>query len=354
MKQRVEKVQNKLKQADIEAILITNAENRRYLSGFTGTAGMVLITGQQAFLITDFRYISQAKEQAEHMQVVRHGHDRWADVAKLLNEQQVSSLAFEEEEVSFQLYRELKDKLPGKLTPVRQWVEQQRLFKHPAELNSLQKAIDIADAGFSHITNYIAAGKTESEIGLELEFFLRRQGATGAAFDFIVASGPRGALPHGIATSKQVDAGDMITIDFGAVFNGYHSDITRNVVLGKASSRQQEIYQIVLEAQLAAIEAIRPGVACNEVDDVARRLIGNRGYAEYFGHGLGHGVGLAVHEGPRLAPGVDTVLKPGMTITVEPGIYLPDWGGVRIEDIVLVTETGCQILTGSAKDLVMI
>ncbi len=354
MKRRLEKLREKLKTASIDAVLIENPENRRYLSGFTGTAGMVLVTREKAFLLTDFRYTEQAKGQAPHLQVVQYGAERLKDVAKLLDDLQIETLAFEEEHVTFKQYRELRDKLTVTLEPVRGWVEELRLIKNRDELETLKKAVRLADEGFSFISRFISPGKIEQEVSLELEFYMRRQGASGPAFDFIVASGYRGALPHGVAGDKKIQPGDLVVMDFGAVYCGYHSDITRTVAVGKSMEKQEEIYRIVLEAQLAAIDIIKPGLAGAEVDEVAREIISNHGYGEYFGHGLGHGVGLAVHEGPRLAPNVDTVLEPGMVVTVEPGIYLPDWGGVRIEDMVLVTSTGCEILTGSNKEFLIV
>jgi len=354
LKRRLEKLREKLKTASIDAVLIENPENRRYLSGFTGTAGMVLVTREKAFLLTDFRYTEQAKGQAPHLQVVQYGAERLKDVAKLLDDLQIETLAFEEEHVTFKQYRELRDKLTVTLEPVRGWVEELRLIKNRDELETLKKAVRLADEGFSFISRFISPGKIEQEVSLELEFYMRRQGASGPAFDFIVASGYRGALPHGVAGDKKIQPGDLVVMDFGAVYCGYHSDITRTVAVGKSMEKQEEIYRIVLEAQLAAIDIIKPGLAGAEVDEVAREIISNHGYGEYFGHGLGHGVGLAVHEGPRLAPNVDTVLEPGMVVTVEPGIYLPDWGGVRIEDMVLVTSTGCEILTGSNKEFLIV
>jgi len=350
LKQRIERIQQKLKDNRIEAFLVTNGTNRRYLSGFTGTAGIILITVRQAFLIVDFRYTDQAGQQAQHLEVRQHGHDRLQYLADLLGKLKINKLAFEEKDVTYQEYREFGDKLAVDLQPVQGWVEELRRVKDEDELACLKRAIAIADEGFRHITSEVLApSKSEQEVALELEFYMRRHGASGPAFDFIVASGFRGALPHGVASEKFIQAGDLVVIDFGAVYQGYHSDITRSVAVAGTDAKQEEIYDIVLEAQLAAINALKPGLTGAEVDAVARKVIGDAGYADYFGHGLGHGVGLDIHEGPRLAPKSDVVLEPGMVVTVEPGIYLPEWGGVRIEDIVLVTSQGCEILTGSTK-----
>ncbi|MBO8169002.1 MAG: aminopeptidase P family protein [Thermoanaerobacteraceae bacterium] len=354
MQQRIEQVQRKLQDTGLDGILVTTPENRRYLSGFTGTSGFVLITREEGYLITDFRYVEQAREQAPYLEIVQHGQDFYGDLAKLLQELEVRTLAFEEEHVTYRQYRKLRDKLDVALEPVREWIEQLRLVKSEAEIARLKKAVKIADEGFSHIVGYIAVGKTELDISLELEFYMRKQGASGAAFDIIIASGPRGALPHGVASDKTIQKGELVVMDFGAVYAGYHSDITRTVNIGRLGEKQREIYDIVLEAQQAAIEAVKPGVTGAEVDQVARDIIKDKGYGDNFGHGLGHGVGLAIHEGPRLAPGADTVLKPGMVVTVEPGIYIPGWGGVRIEDIVLVTGDGCEVLTASTKELLVL
>lgn len=350
---RVAKIQSCLQEKALNALLILQPDNRRYLSGFTGSAGALLITNSEALLFTDFRYTEQAASQAPGFKIVKHGPVIWDEVAGYTTG--LARIAFEQDFVTFAQYTLISEKFKDvELVPVSGLVEARRSTKEDSELLEMQKAADVADQAFSHILTYISKGRTEYEVALELEFVMRRNGASGTAFDFIVASGPRSSLPHGVATGRVIQAGDLVTMDFGAVVNGYCSDITRTVMIGKPSAKQKEVYQIVLEAQTAALNALKPGMTGREVDQVARELIASQGYGENFGHGLGHGVGLVVHEEPRLSPAGATVLEPGMVVTVEPGIYLPGWGGVRIEDTVVVTEAGCRVLTHSAKDLIIL
>lgn len=230
-------------------------------------------------------------------------------------------------------------------------IEKLRMKKSPEELEVLKAAAKIADDAFEHICSYIKAGMTELEVSNELEFFMRSQGATSSSFDIIVASGLRSALPHGVASDKKIESGDLITLDFGALYNGYVSDITRTVAVGEPSDKLKEIYHVVLESQVLALEKIKPGMTGIEADAIARDYIKSKGYGEAFGHSTGHGIGLEVHEGPGLSFRSETILEPGMAVTVEPGIYLPGIGGVRIEDDILITETGNERLTHSSKEL---
>ena len=354
MKHRVGRIQEKLQAKGIDAIVIGSPENRRYLSGFTGTSGIVLITLTEGLLLTDFRYVEQAKEQAPHLKVVRHGQELLEEMAQIFKELNISTVAIEEEYVTYEQYVKYRDELGVTLEPVKGWVEDLRLIKDQDEVDKLKQAVKLADDAFNHIIKYLEIGKDETEISLELEFYMRRNGASGVAFDTIIASGQRGALPHGVASKKKLQKGDLVVMDYGAVFQGYHSDMTRTVAMAEINDKQKEIYNIVLEAQQTAVDAIKPGMTGIEVDAAARKVIAEKGYADYFGHGLGHGVGLAVHEGPRLSPNANVELQPGMAITVEPGIYLPEWGGVRIEDIILVTDTGCRVLTQSTKELLVL
>ncbi|HWQ62334.1 MAG TPA: aminopeptidase P family protein, partial [Negativicutes bacterium] len=282
--------------------------------------------------------------------VVRHGSDIYETLAAEINALGGERIGFESDHTAWDDFRKMSEFV--KLFPLH--LDKLRMVKDEAELAALRVAVRLADAAFDHILAYIRPGVSEREIALELEFFMRKKGAEKAAFDIIVASGQRSALPHGLAGDKRIAAGEFVTMDFGAVYEGYHSDITRTVVVGKASSRQREIYDLVRAAQQAGLDAITAGRPGCEVDGAARRVIGDAGYGEYFGHGLGHGVGLAIHEEPRLSPVGDVVLAPNMTVTVEPGVYLPDWGGVRIEDTVVVTANGVQILTASSKELIQL
>ncbi|MBM7622747.1 M24 family metallopeptidase [Sporohalobacter salinus] len=356
MKKRIAALRDKLIELDLDGIIINNPKNRYYLSGFTGTAGTVLITEEEAVLITDFRYIDQANNQATDFKVVEHGNYKIETLKKELQRLEVEKLGFEACYESYQQYNQYQRKLDFlELIATENVVKKMRKVKDESELNTIQKAVKITDDAFSHIIEYIEPGMTEKEVSLELEYFMKQKGASAKAFDFIVASGKRGAMPHGVATDKEIAVGELVTFDLGCVYQRYNSDLTRNLIIGAAPTvKQQEVYETVLEAQLAAIDAIEPGKTGAEIDQVAREIITEAGYGDDFRHGLGHGVGLEVHEGPRLAQNKDKELKPGMVVTVEPGIYLSGWGGIRIEDIVVITEEGCDILTEASKELIRV
>ncbi|HWR44917.1 aminopeptidase P family protein [Sporomusa sp.] len=335
----------------LDGIVVTKPESRQYFSGFAGSSGMLVISRQSQRLLTDFRYIEQAKQQAPLYQIVRHGAAIYDTLAETVKELGLARIGFESDFVTWEVYQKLSDCLgETELSPVK--LDGLRIVKDHRELALLTKAVEIADSAFNQVLKMIRPGITELDIALELEYEMRKLGAEKPAFDTIVASGIRGALPHGLASSKVIEAGDFITIDFGAVFQGYHSDMTRTVVAGKATDKQREVYNIVLAAQLAGVKAVKAGKIGREVDQIARQVIADAGYSEYFGHGLGHGVGLFIHEEPRLSPSGDVKLAEGMVVSVEPGIYLPGWGGVRIEDLVVVSADGCTILTASSKDLI--
>jgi len=335
----------------LDAVVVAKPENRRYFSGFTGSSGLLLVGADAARLITDFRYIEQAARQAPEFAVVRHSSDMYETLAAEIQAIGGGRIGFESDYVAWDACQKMGE-FVEKLVPLH--LDKLRMVKDEAELASLRVAVRLADAAFDHILSFIRPGVSERDIALELEFFMRKKGAEKAAFDIIVASGPRSALPHGVASDKRIAAGEFVTMDFGAVFEGYHSDITRTVVVSKASARQREIYDLVRAAQQAGLDAIAAGRLGREVDEAARRVIGDAGYGDYFGHGLGHGLGLAIHEEPRLSPTGDVLLAPNMTVTVEPGVYLPEWGGVRIEDTVVVTAGGAEVLTASSKELILL
>lgn len=352
-KMRCRHIQDLLITEELDAFLVTDGANRYYLSGFTGSSGYLLITQEQVFLLTDFRYIAQANQEAKDCEVVNQGKNWYDTLDQLLSGNRVQRLAFEQDHVSHTQYLRLVEKLNKYvLTGKQNLVENLRIKKDQMELERMKKAASIADEAFSRLLAALKPGMKELEAAALLEYLMRNLGSEGPAFDTIVASGVRSAMPHGTAGDKVIERGDLIVFDFGAIYQGYRSDMTRTVVIGKASPKQKEIYRLVLEAQLAALEAIKAGVGCQQIDTVAREIIAGQGYGENFGHGLGHGVGLHVHENPRLAQGNPMVLEQGMVVTVEPGIYLDKWGGVRIEDMVVVTEQGCEIFTKTSKELV--
>lgn len=352
--EKLAKLRSHFSNAGIDGLLITSTYNRRYISSFTGTAGVVLISGEQALFITDFRYVEQAAKQCEGFEIVQHTGTITDEVAAQAKKLGIQKLGFEEEYVTFASFREYEKAIMAELVPVSGMIEKLRLIKTDSEIKILKEAADIADAAFKHIIEFIRPGKTELEVANELEFFMRKAGATSSSFDTIVASGLRSALPHGVASDKVIENGDMVTLDYGAYYKGYVSDITRTVAVGEPDAKLKEIYGIVLEAQLRGMEGIKPGMSGKEADALTRDLIADKGYGQYFGHSTGHGIGLEVHEGPALSVRSDLVLQPGMVVTCEPGIYIPGLGGVRIEDDTLITANHNEALTHSTKELIIL
>lgn len=338
----------------LDAMLIHKVENRTYLTGFTGSAGVALVTEREALLLVDFRYVEQAAAEAPAWEVVHVPRQAVEILVELIRSRELRRIGFENDGLTYKQFEELgKGLQPVQLVAV-DGVDRLRWVKDADELGRIRRAVAIADAGFGHVQRYLRPGVRERDVAIELEFFMRREGADKEAFETIVASGVRSSLPHGRASLKALESGDFVTLDFGAVVDGYHSDCTRTVVLGGPSARQREIYDLVLTAQEAAVRGIRPGLAGRDADALARRIIADAGHAEHFGHGLGHGVGLAIHEGPTLSPREDATLEAGMVVTVEPGVYLPGWGGVRIEDLVVLTTGGCESLTTAPKRLIVV
>ncbi|WP_028588980.1 M24 family metallopeptidase [Paenibacillus massiliensis] len=355
MNNRVNQLRHAMSERNVQAMLVASPVNRRYLTGFTGSAGYVLVTEHDSILLTDFRYMTQAPAQAPDFQVVEHAPQVMDTVRELLTARSITKLGFEQEHVSYSSYTAYGEKLATiELVPVSGLVEGLRLYKDANEIELMQRAADLADAAFAHILPKIKPGITERELDLEMEFFMRSRGATSSSFDTIVASGERSALPHGVASSKVVQKNELITFDFGALLDGYCSDLTRTVATGELAPKLREIYDVVLEAQLHTLEHIRAGMTGREADALARDVITRHGYGEYFGHSTGHGLGMEVHESPRLSKLSDDVLKPGMVVTVEPGIYLPGLGGVRIEDDIVITDNGIRILTSSSKEFTIV
>ncbi|GAB6274713.1 MAG: Xaa-Pro peptidase family protein [Peptococcaceae bacterium] len=355
MNNRCTRVREKLKKHHLEAVLVTRPENRRYLSGFTGSSGALVISEKEKYFLADFRYLTQLRTECPDWQVIQVKESLFTVLSELLAEIKVNVLGCEGDFLTYQQFKGLQDKLAGRtLTPLSEFVEELREVKETAEIMALEKAAAITTQAFNYILNHLQAGKTEKEISLALEFFMRSAGGSTPGFELIVASGPNSARPHGTATGKPLNKGDLVVIDLGCGYDGYYADFTRTVVLGEPTVRQKEIYQLVLKAQSAGFSALKSGIKAQEVDKEVRQVIEAHGWGENFGHSTGHGVGLAVHESPALAKDNETILKPGMVVTVEPGVYLPDWGGVRIEDMVLVEEEGCRLLTLAPKESLII
>lgn len=354
MTDRVSHLRQWMQTQSLEAVYISRPENVRYLTGFTGSYGFALVSQQRAVLLTDYRYALQAREQCPDFEVLEREPTLPAAVAAQLKSFGIQTAGFEQDHLTYhaaQDYLRLQDSVPGlRWVPTSGAVESLRMIKDAQEIRQLRRAAEIADAAFEHILSVLRPGRTERDIAWEMESFMRGLGATGAGFELIVASGARAAMPHGVASDKVLEWGDLVTLDFGALYEGYRSDITRTVVLGPSTERQRDIYQTVLEAERAAIAAVRPGTTGQAVNDAALAYGRAHGYDNVCGNGLGHGIGLDIHEDPFLSPTCELVLKQGMIFTIEPGIYVTGWGGVRIEDDVLVTDHGCEILTKSPKD----
>ncbi len=353
MKHRVERLKELFDTKGIDGMMITKAENRRYITGFTGSAGIVIISKDRNILITDFRYLEQAAEQAPDFEIHDVTKDISVNVKEIVTELGIKKLGFETQGMNYFEYRLYHRQLQDitEMVPLDGITEELRIIKDESEIALLKKAAEIADAAFEHIVTFIKPGLTELEVSLELEHFMKINGSEKNAFDIIVASGPRSSLPHGIASDRVIQSGEFVKMDYGAVYKGYHSDITRTVVVGEPTEKMLEVYGIVKKAQQTVLEQIKAGMTTVEADAIARDIITEAGYGSNFGHGLGHGVGLQIHVDPRVSPKETSILREQMIVTVEPGIYIPHWGGVRIEDDIVITRDGCRVLTSATKEL---
>jgi Xaa-Pro aminopeptidase len=356
MSTRADRLSERLPGAGIDVILITSLVNVRYLTGFNGSSGMALIGPDVRAFATDFRYIEQAAEEVEaSFDRLPASQDLLAVAAEALPTGELR-LGFEESKLTVRDHARLREKLPPRieLVATNGLVERLRAVKGPDEVAAIRAAAAVADQAFDRLMSQGLVGSTERALATELEFEMRRLGAARASFDPIVAAGPHGALPHARPRDTEVRAGQLVVIDWGAQLDGYCSDCTRTVAAGRVSEKAGEVYRIVLDAQLGGLDAITAGASGRGVDAVARRVVDAAGFGEHFGHGLGHGVGLEVHEEPRLGQRSDAVLEPGNVVTVEPGVYLPGELGVRIEDLIVVTAGGRDILTRLPKKLTVI
>ncbi len=337
----------------MDAVLIVKGENRRYLSGFTGSSGSLLITKERIFLLTDSRYHIQAKREAPDFQLLDITSNFQKPFSKIIKQEKIERLGFESNHLSFWRYRELKKLLRRtKLVPVIDLVENLRILKSRQELSYLVRAQEITDRTFRYIKSYLKEEQTEKQVAWELEKYMREKGAEALPFAPILASGINAALPHHRSSDKKIKSGEMVIMDFGAQVSGYGSDMTRTVFLGEPTGKGVEIYELVLSSQKAALKKLRARITGKEIDGTARRMIESRGLGKAFRHNLGHGIGLEIHEKPTLGHSYSNeLLLENMICTVEPGIYLPGWGGIRIEDMVLIQKNGAKILTRSPKEL---
>jgi len=339
----------------LDGIFFSSLENIRYLCGFTGSDGALVLTQRESLFLTDSRYWTQAEEEVKDSRII-HYKKKMEGIASLILDLKLNHIGFESTSLTFSTHQFLLERLgnASHLIPLEEELKNLRAEKDAKELALIRRAIDISSNAFLSLPKILKEGVLEREVALEMEFFMKRNGADAIGFDIIIASGKRSALPHGRASTKGIEKGDFILIDFGSEFQGYHSDETRTLVCGNPSLEQQKIYRIVKEAHDRAIEKIRPGIPIGEVDTAAREYIRNQGYGEYFGHGTGHGIGLVVHEDPVVNSENKGLLQEGMVFTIEPGIYIPNWGGVRIEDMVLVTPHGAEVLTYLPRELKVI
>ncbi|MBI5328391.1 MAG: aminopeptidase P family protein [Deltaproteobacteria bacterium] len=354
MNLRLKKIQERLSSWEIDILLITTLENISYISGFTGSSGIIIITPYQAIFLTDSRYAEQSKREVKGLRIKVY-NKQIEDVASLINKLKSKRIGFEGKGLTYAVYCKLKKLLQCKrLVPVSEDIDKIRCRKDVNELRIIKKAISLAAVGFNKAISCIAPGMLECDTAFEIEMAMKKSGAHGLAFDIIVASGKRAALPHGKASGKRIRQSEFVIVDLGAKYQGYNSDETCTFATGKTNKEQKKVYQIVKDAHDKAIEAVRPGVKASYIDFVARDFIKKSGYGKYFGHGTGHGVGLEVHEWPNISPYNNDVVEEGMVFTIEPGIYIPGWGGVRIEDMILVTRGGCEILTKMSKEMVVL
>lgn len=355
MGNRHSKLNELLIEKNIDAVLVSKRENYMYFSGFNGTSAYLLISPKEKILITDARYLEQAAKQSPDFRIVDYKNKLMETLKELVNDLGLKSLGIESKTVSYDDYLKYKKhNFVEEIVCIEDALDKQRVIKDEDELRLIQKAVALADGAFSNVLKFIKPGVTEVEIAAEIEYYLKRNGANGTSFDTIVASGKRSSLPHGIASDKKVEMGDPIILDFGAIYKDYCSDMTRTVFVGQPNEEMKKIYNIVKEAQNFAVTRVSKGMTSKEADKLARGIIEGYGYGERFGHGLGHGVGLEIHEGPTLSPRLETMLDNNMVVTVEPGIYVPEFGGVRIEDMAVINNDTPRILTSSSKDLIIL
>jgi Xaa-Pro aminopeptidase len=351
---RISTIRSLLAQIGIEALLFFDLKNIRYLSGFTGSDGLLLVEGDQTTLLVDGRYIEQAKEETHDVHLFEY-REKNDGIEAVLASSKAKTVGFESPALDVDTFLILRDKLKEiEFRPVSGEIRLLRARKDEAEIGYIKKAASLAAEALSAVLGQIKLGISEYDLALELDFQIRRRGASQVSFETIAATGFNSVCPHAKPTDRKLKEGDIVMIDYGAVIDGYHSDETCTFIFGTADERQKKVYALVKDAHDMALESIKAGVSCREIDYIARNYLEGHGFGDFFPHATGHGVGLDVHEAPRLSPKSDDILDSGMIVTVEPGIYIPDTWGIRIEDMVLVKEDGCEILSKMTKDLTIL
>ena len=350
-KSRISYLRDQMSKSDIDTLFISNKDNIRYYSGFTGTFAFLLISESKAIIITDSRYTLRAEEESPDYEIYNlKSGDNW--IENSTNITKTKLIGYEGDYVSVNLLNQLQKKAE-KINTWKDFSEKitsGRIIKSNEEVEILQKTIDISDSAFNNISKKIKTGMTEKDVAWEIEKEMRELGAESPSFDTIVASGINGSKPHHSPTDKLIDNNEAITIDMGAKYKGYCSDLTRTIFIGDPDEKFKKIYTTVLKAQLISMETAQPDMTGEEIDKIARDIITSEGYGEYFGHSLGHGVGIEIHENPGVGPNSKNNIKPGMVYTIEPGIYIENWGGIRIEDMVIMTEGGNNLLSHALKE----
>lgn len=354
-RQRIKKVRSALRDKGLDALIVSSLHNIRYLTGFTGTNALCIVRDHDAFFLTDSRYGLQSETEVAGFKRNVTARGLFEGAARHGMLRGVAKVGFESHHITYAQYRQLKKLFPSvSLQPTADFIEQIAAVKDAEEVKTIRKAVTISDRVFAEILKNLRAGVRELDIAAEIAYLHRRFGAEKDAFEAIVASGVRGCLPHARASAKKIRRGEMVTLDFGCTVDGYNSDITRTVAVGSISRQKRRMYDLVLDAQREAIAAARGGMAAKDLDAVARKRIRTGGFGRYFIHSLGHGLGLHVHERPRVSSSSKDQLQAGSVITIEPGVYIPDVGGVRIEDDVLLTERGCEVLNRAPKELMIV
>ena len=352
--ERIKKLRLKMSKDYLDAVLVTSRSNVLYLSGFSGSDGDLIITHDTQYILCDARYTEQAGQQCPEFECIDIKEGLYTVINKLVDYHRIVRMGVEDRAITYAVYDGMKNSIKSTITPIGDMVSQMREVKDKSELVILEKAAAIGDLAYKAAIKAIKPGVSEIEIAAEIEYVMRKNGATAPSFETIVASGENSSKPHGTASQRKIKNGDLIVLDFGCIYKGYCSDMTRTVAVGDISVSQKNTYNALLYTQMKMVNIIKNGMQCNQVDKIARNILENLGYAKYFTHSLGHGVGIDIHEMPNLSPKCEKTLAEGMVITVEPGVYFDGLFGIRIEDTVEILDKNIKIITNSPKELLII